>query len=63
MASRMKQHQVGGAAVTDGSPSKSASGPAGLSGDFLGADRAVTFLCKAFLNVFALIHEQMLLKV
>ena len=46
MASRMKQHQVRWAVVSDGSPNKAASGPAGSSGDFLGADRAVSLLCK-----------------
>ncbi len=46
MASRVKQHQVGSAVLAVSSPNKAASGPAGLSGDFLGAERAASLLCR-----------------
>ena len=46
MASRMKQHQVSFAVALGGSPNKTTGGPAGLSGDFLSANRAAALLSK-----------------
>src|SRR2546430_13420099 len=46
MASRMKQHQVSFAVALGGSPNKAAGGPAGLSGDFLSANRTASLLSK-----------------
>jgi hypothetical protein len=42
----MKQHQVRLTVALSSSPGKAASGPAGLSGDFLGANRAASLLFK-----------------
>ncbi len=50
MASRVKQHQVSGVVLAVSSPNKVAGGPAGLSGESRGANRAATLLGKPELH-------------
>ena len=50
MASRVKQHQVSRVVLAVSSPNKVAGGPAGLSGEPLGANRAAALLGKPELH-------------